>query len=130
MQSSSNKKMRIDDLLASTRTTASSRSLAIAVPAASAASGGGMFSPTSASETGCTVPAYDLGAFPSDAVTSMRLMTLKQTGQGKGKDSSKEGVVFEAVTPPGDVYSELALGSLSKLLHGKCCELFFFVTML
>lgn len=111
MISSSNKKMRIDDLLA-----ASSGPLSVSVPASST-SASGMFSPTSASETGCTVPANDLGAFPSDAVTSMRLITLKQTGQVKGRDStSKEGAVFEAITPPSDVYSELALGTLSKLL--------------
>ena len=127
MVSAANKKMRLDDLLAGTNPL-SIVSGGAGIAGTGGGSGGlpsGLFSPTSAAESGCSVPAIDLGAFPSDATTSMRLVTLKHGANSgttarndprKPAASKKAECLFESITPPADVYSELAMGSLSKLL--------------
>ena len=128
LDSAANKKMRIDDLLAG------ANPLSIVSGNAGMSTWGsgivpsGIFSPTSAPESGCSVPANDLGAFPSDAATSMRLVTLQHAATPtsstmrndprKPASSRKTECPFESITPPADVYSDLALGSLSRLLNG------------
>lgn len=56
--------------------------------------------------------ASDIGAFPSDASTSMRLVSITTTASDKSTTS-----MFQSVGPPCEVFSDLAMGSLSKILY-------------
>jgi hypothetical protein len=57
--------------------------------------------------------ASDIGAFPSDASTSMRLVSITNASSSDKSTTS----MFQSVGPPCEVFSDLAMGSLSKILH-------------
>jgi hypothetical protein len=57
--------------------------------------------------------ASDIGAFPSDASTSMRLVSITNASASDKSTTS----MFQSVGPPCEVFSDLAMGSLSKILH-------------
>jgi hypothetical protein len=72
-----------------------------------------VFVPPPVAVTEFTTLASDIGAFPSDASTSMRLVSIATTTASDKSTTS----MFQSVGPPCEVFSDLALGSLSKLLH-------------